>query len=236
MSELRLPEGDVHVWWALLGCDSARPERLEVLLSDDEQARAARFVFARDRHHFISARGILRTILGHYLQQPASSVEFTYEPEGKPRLRRTGSAPPLRFNISHSHGLAAFAFSCDREIGVDVEAIRIDINGDELAARFFSAKEIAELRSLPGDTRAEGFFLCWTRKEAYVKALGLGLGIPLDSFDVSLTPGKPETLTSTDSSRWMLRSFRPSNGYAGAVVAEGNDWNLHLLDWASANP
>src|SRR5262249_24675748 len=104
--------------------------------------------------------------------------------------------------------------------------------GDEIAERYFSAVELSELRRLPRDGRDEGFFRCWTRKEAYIKARGDGLGsIPLDSFDVSLTPGEPERLGSGDSERWSLRAFDPGAGYAGAVVAEGRNWSLRLWDW-----
>jgi 4'-phosphopantetheinyl transferase len=105
--------------------------------------------------------------------------------------------------------------------------------GEAIAQRFFSSKELAELRSLLPEQRDEGFFLCWTRKEAYVKAQGAGLGIPLDSFDVSLTPGVPERLSSADSDRWTLRSFRPAELFAAAVVAEGRAPTFCFLDWNS---
>ena len=223
-----LAEGEVHVWRVPLDVDRDQLARLEVGLADDEHARAFRFVFAIDRDRFVSSQGFLRVILGRYLDQPPSAIQFRREREGKPRLRDPRAH--LRFNLSHSHGLAVYAFAQSRELGVDIEAIRSDVARDEIAARFFSAKELAELRSLPPNEQDAGFFFCWTRKEAYVKARGSGLGIPLDSFDVSLTPGIPEHLVSVDSGRWMLRAFQPADGYAGAVVAEGRDWNLRLWD------
>jgi 4'-phosphopantetheinyl transferase len=227
-----LTETDIHLWRASLDCNQAILQRWEATLAEDELARASRFIFPLDRNRFIAARGILRAIFSQYLQRPAAAVEFMYGPEGKPRLRVRDAVCPIRFNLSHSQGLAVFAFSCNREIGVDVEAIRANVTAEEIAERFFSSNELAEFRALPPEQRAEGFFACWTRKEAYVKARGSGLAIPLDSFDVSLTPGTPEGLVSVDSDRWMLNSFRPADGYAGALVAEGNDLRLHFWDWA----
>jgi len=135
--------------------------------------------------------------------------------------------------VSHSQGWALLAFSLGRNLGVDVEFIRADVVTDEIAERYFSTQEIAELKALPQRMRAEGFFRCWTRKEAYIKARGEGLQIPLDSFHVSLTPGEPERLDSLDSSRWSLRQVNPDPRYAGALVAEGNDWELRCWDWKS---
>jgi 4'-phosphopantetheinyl transferase len=220
----------MHIWRAFL--DDQDSDALFETLAPDERARAGRFVHDRDRRRFVAGRGILRAILALYLQCLAGEIEFAYEPEGKPRLRDNGSRrPSVRFNLSHSYDLAVYAISTDREIGIDVEAIRSDFDPGEIARRFFSAREFAELLALPAHQRNEGFFACWTRKEAYLKARGSGFGIPLDSFDVSMTPGMPEILTCTDENRWILRSFHPADGYAGAVVADGGSWKLHLWDW-----
>lgn len=234
--DLTLESDAIHVWRATLDCDSSALLGLEALLSPDEKSRAARYIFQRDRNHFIVARGILRRILGVYVQRPAAGLTFTYEPEGKPALRLIGREPSIRFNLSHSHGLAVYAFSNQREVGIDVEAIRPNIGEDEIAGRAFSAPELAELDALPLELRNIGFYHCWTRKEAYIKASGSGMGIPLDSFEVSLTPGQPEVLRSVDSSRWSLRSFQSSPGYVGAVVGEGKGWDLRLWNWIGWNP
>jgi len=230
-----LADNEVHLWRAFLDSEHTSLQLLEATLADDERVRAARFVFPRDRDRFITRRGILRAILGRYMGRPAAAVELVYESQGKPRLRSSDSDQPIRFNVSHSQGLALYAFSRSREIGIDVEAIRSDVPCEEVAERFFSSTELAEFRSLPPEHRDEGFFLCWTRKEAYGKALGAGLTIPFDAFDVSLTPGMPETLLSADCGRWALRSFQPCRAYAGAVVAEGKDWGLCLWDWSTAS-
>jgi 4'-phosphopantetheinyl transferase len=230
-AEPKLTDDDIHVWRAFLDRARASAAHLEATLAEDELSRASRFVFERDRRHFVAARSILRSILSRYLQRPAASIVFSYTPEGKPRLHPEDADFPIRFNLSHSNGLAVCAVSRDREIGIDVEKIRSGFRGDAIAQRFFSSKEITELRSLPPEQRDEGFFLCWTRKEAYVKAQGAGLSIPLHTFDVSLTPGMPERLASVDSDRWTLRSFLPADLFAGAVVAEGMGLNFCFLDW-----
>jgi len=229
--EPHLEKENIHVWRASLDCEAAVLRRLETTLAPDEKSRAARFIFARDRNHFIAARGILRTLLGAYLQRSAADVGFLYGPQNKPAIHSGSAEPPIHFNLSHSHGLAIYAFAQRREVGIDLEMIQPAFAGEEIAERFFSSQELAELRSLPPQLRADGFFLCWTRKEAYMKARGTGMGIPLDSFDVSLSPGKPAELRSTDSDRWSMQSLQPAHGYAGAVVAEGKDWGLRLWDW-----
>lgn len=155
------------------------------------------------------------------------------------RLDRPETNSSVRFNMSHSQGLAAFAFAHNRELGIDVELIRPDFGGEGIAKRYFSRDEVAELMSLAPEIRAEAFFLCWSRKEAYIKARGQGLQIPLTSFAVSLTPGAPERLRADDASRWELRSFQPKEGYAGAVIAEatgtspaeGHSLSLRFFDW-----
>ena len=206
-------------------------QRYQKILSLDETLRADRYYFSRDRYAFVAARGALRELLGRYLAKPPSELAFDYGAYGKPSLRQDSPKLVMQFNVSHSRGLALMAFSWGLRLGVDVESIRQDIASEEIAARFFSPKEVVELHSLPQAMRAEGFFLCWTRKEAYVKAIGSGLQISLKSFHVSLTPSEPEHLESADSEGWTLRSLRPGDGFVGAVVAEGKNWELHCWDW-----
>jgi 4'-phosphopantetheinyl transferase len=223
----------IHVWRAALAVDPTTLQRLENLLADDERARAGRFIFQQDRDRFIAARGILRELLSTYLQCEPRNIGFSYGPRGKPAISSDGARYPLRFNLSHSHGLALIGVSREREIGIDVERIRPEFAGAEIAKRYFSAREILELGRLPVELRTEGFFLCWTRKEAYIKAEGDGLHIPLDTFDVSLTPDLPVELHSADQSRWTLRSLTPDPGYVAAVVGEGNGWKLSYFSWAT---
>jgi 4'-phosphopantetheinyl transferase len=214
---------------------SSRAESLGAALSPDERQRAERFHFEKDRGEFIAGRALLRTLLGRYLQREPSQLRFHYGASGKPRL--AGEESALRFNLSHSHGLALYAFSRRREIGIDVEQIRSNADAEKIAGRFFSAQEVAVLRSLPEREKEKAFFDCWTRKEAYVKAKGDGLTAPLDGFSVSLSPGDPAALLdvrddAAEVSRWSLRELDPGPGYAGAIVAEGNDWRLKCWEWS----
>jgi 4'-phosphopantetheinyl transferase len=232
---LDLRNDNVHLWRAFLDVvpETLRPEEK---LSLGDLALASHFVFARDRDRFVAGRMILREILGKYLGRPSAEITFIYGPQRKPQVSLNDSDPPIRFNISHSAGLAVYAIVLNREIGVDIEAIRDDLPTQEITDRFFSDREISEFRSLPVHKRNEAFFLCWTRKEAYLKALGSGLSVPLDSFDVSLTPGNPACLHSHDATRWTLRCFQPQKAYAGAVVAEGNHLKLDLWDYPRTMP
>ena len=168
----------------------SRLPNLKQVLSADEHARAERFYFQKDRERFMVARGLLRTVLGRYLNQEPSQLRFCYSPYGKPALATGSGRNTLRFNVSHSHGLALYAITCGRELGVDVELIRPELPDEEIAERFFSFQEVSGLRALPPNMRLEAFFNCWTLKEAYIKARGEGLSLPLDQFDVALVPGE----------------------------------------------
>src|SRR5262249_48848883 len=203
------------------------------MLTSDEQRRAERFYFPQDRQHFIAGRGILRVVLGKYLGREPHQLQFDYNLHGKPKLI---GEKRLRFNLSHSHGLALYAVTWEREVGVDIEHVRPDFAGEAIAERFFSPNETAVLRSLPDHLRVAAFFNCWTRKEAYIKARGKGLAIPLDQFDVSLAPGEPAALLADraappESQRWAMCCLAPGPGYAGAVAVEGHDWRLWCGHW-----
>jgi 4'-phosphopantetheinyl transferase len=228
--QVELGENEVHVWRAYLDYGEAALRQFEATLAPDEIARANRFLFQRDRNSFVATRGILRELLGRYVNRSPGQIEFDYCPKGKPLLREPLESP-VQFNVSHSHGLALLTFALGRHLGVDVELVRPDFSSDEIAAKFFSTQEVIELQALPPSLRTEGFFLCWTLKEAYVKARGEGLQIPLDSFHVSFTPGQPERLQSSDSFRWSVRSLRPAPRYVGALVGEGGGWRPRFLDW-----
>jgi 4'-phosphopantetheinyl transferase len=223
--------GEISVWSVRLDCASPHLESLAAVLSSDETARANRFHFERDRSAFIATRGILRQLLGKYLNDRPSKVQFCYHPKGKPFLAPSARPAPIEFNVSHSHGLALLAFSLGSPVGIDVELIRSDVASEQLAERYFAPEEVAELRSLPFAHRPEGFFRGWTRKEAYIKALGDGLQIPLGSFRVSLGSEHLPTLDSQDSARWLLCSLVPAVGFVGAVVAEGRDWRITCWNW-----
>ena len=230
-----LPLNAVHIWRASLEIDRETQEKYARVLSDEERARAERFVHERDRISYIASHGFLRELLARYLECRPNTIEFTAGPHGKPAVSQPRSPFALGFNLSHAHGVGVAAVVRGREIGVDVEKIRPDFAGEEIAQRYFSEAEIAELKQVPREQRATAFFLCWTRKEAYVKALGEGLRFPLDRFSVSLTPGGPIQLRADDASRWGIRGFEvPTTSgmtHVGAVVCEGDDWTIQHLDW-----
>ena len=232
---IRMEEQDVHVWRAGLEA-SPEVETLAAALSADEQQRAARFRVPQARTRFTAARSILRDILGRYLDCAPSQVRFHYREHGKPCLAPGAFADDLRFNLSHSHGLALFVVSCAREVGIDLERIRPDRDHERLAGRFFSPWEAAALRDLAPGNRVDAFFRCWTRKEAYLKARGEGLAIPLATFSVSLAPGEPAALVSVagddrEVTRWWLSSIDPGLGFAAALAVEGAPSGLRLWDW-----
>ena len=193
------------------------------LLSDAERQRAERFAFDHGRRRFIVARAQLRRLLAARLGVRPESVELVYGPRGKPALSRRFANSELRFNVSHSEDVAVYAFAQGREIGIDVEAIRAIRDADDIAARFFSRREYEEYRVLDRHDRLPGFFNCWTRKEAFIKARGDGIYYPLDRFDVSLTPGEPANILRVETTlgedcEWTLHSFVPEPGFVGAVV------------------
>jgi 4'-phosphopantetheinyl transferase len=226
--DLSLRNDEVHIWLASLDVDPEERTRLRSYLNEEEVSRAARFVFPRDRDHFIVGRGRLRELLGKYQHCPPNAVQFKTGRYGKLSLVDDGN--PLRFNLSHSHGLALYGFCMGREIGIDTEKIRPEFAGEEIAQRYFSTVEQRELAELPKELRDTAFFLCWTRKEAYIKAHGDGLQIPLDSFDVSLKPGEPEKLRSMDSGRWSMRSFVPAPEFLAAIITEGEIQSVRFLE------
>jgi len=226
---------DVHVWRAALARTPREVEALKGLLSEDELSRAERFHFPHDRSNFVVARGTLREILSLYLGLPPELLQFGYSAFGKPELNGAPAETRLRFNLSHAGGLALYAVAAGREVGVDVEVVRESVPCEELAASFFSRREVAALLALPACDRTRAFFECWTRKEAYIKAHGEGLSLPLDSFDVSLAPGEPAALLGTrggrEASGWTLRELTPGQGYAAAVAVEGDGRRLRCWRW-----
>jgi 4'-phosphopantetheinyl transferase len=213
--------GEIHVWQAALDASVENLGQLESTLSLEEKARADRFHFAKDRNQFVVARGLLRRLLGRYLHQDPSALEFSYSEFGKPALSGRDAPCALCFNLSHSSGLVVYAFAKGRNLGIDVEQVRPESAGEDIARRYFSAREVSDLRTSPPEARVEGFFHCWTRKEAYLKATGMGLQTPLDGFSVSLLPDEPAQFHGGVDSRWHLAAFHPAEGYVAAVVYDG---------------
>ena len=231
-----LDEGEIHVWAVPLDPPAERVAALRRELAPDEAARADRFRFDRHRRRFQVARASLRRILGTYLRRPAASLDFVYGEKGKPSLAPGSGAGELDFNLSHSSELALLAVTRKGELGVDVERLRPMPDGEAIAERFFSRPEREVLRGVPAEQKDQAFFLCWTRKEAYVKATGDGLSMPLSRFEVSLEPGSEARMRSLDGdpakgAAWSLRHLEPAPGYVGALAVEGPPPRVRLGDW-----
>lgn len=230
-SLLSLSSGEVHVWRVNLEQPPAVQQRLLQSLDEDEQTRARRFHFEKHRRRFVVGRGVLRSLLGRYLDVRPEEVRFVYGPYGKPALDEAHGGGALRFNASHSHELGVFAFAQDHEVGIDVEFIKHDFATEEIAERFFSEYEVGVLRALPREEQAAAFFRCWTRKEAYIKAIGSGLSHPLDQFDVTLAAHEDAALLRDHrdaevATRWEMFNLDLSAGYAGALAVSARGQKL----------
>lgn len=227
-----LAADEVHLWRADLDAIAARRD-LSATLSPDEQERAARFVFARDRERFVAARGLLRSLLSSYTACELDMLHFGYGPHGKPFL----PGIPIEFNLSHSDRTALIAVSLVHRVGIDIERIRQIPEYMAIAADLFSQQEYTALEAIPEALRQAAFFDCWVRKEAFAKACGEGLAMPLKQFTVSLRPGEPAALLSWkegQSERWSLHAIDARPEYAAACVIEGSA-GLRLFDaWLSA--
>jgi 4'-phosphopantetheinyl transferase len=216
-ASLELADGEIAVVAVAHGEPDANGARFAAVLSDDESARARRFHFERDRHAFVVSRGTLRLLLAAETGAPPASLAFARGANGKPSLA-SGNPRDVRFNVSHSGGVTLLAFARAREIGVDIEALRPLPERDAVARRFFSVAEADDLASLPEGERERAFFACWTRKEAFIKAAGAGLGtFALDRFRVSLRPGDAPRVLEIDGDAEAAR-----------------DWNVHDIPAGSA--
>jgi len=239
-ADLRLTRDAVHVWLARVDTYSLAIGNGLPVLSDDEQAKAARFYFERDRLRYAVAHSILRILLGRYMDCDPLAIRFYTNSYGKPAIDAPRQEQTLTFNLSHSHELALYAFTYDRAIGVDVESMRSNIEYEQLAQHSFSLNEQQALRDLPDNAKQQGFFNGWTRKEAYIKARGLGLHLPLHLFDVSLKPGAPAALLASredarEAARWLMCALAPGLDYAGALCVEGAGWELACYEFTSLN-
>jgi 4'-phosphopantetheinyl transferase len=216
--------GQVHVWPIRLTLSNADSTdalaKLHALLSEEETTRAARFKFAHLRESFVLAHGALRVLLARYVGTAPGDISFAYEAKGKPTIANEGS---VHFNLSHSGSMALLAITRGCEVGVDIERIRSFSDMPRVAQRFFCVEESNELMALPADQRDLAFFRCWTRKEAYIKAVGDGLSVPLDSFRVTLQPGDPAKFVHLNhdaeaAAQWSLHNLEIAEGYAAALA------------------
>ena len=227
----RIDASEVQIWTTRLDVPESEAMTYAELLSPDERERAARFVFEKDRRSFYRARGTLRFLLADYLGIPGEALLFRYSARGKPQLTIRND---LRFNVSHSGGLAIFAFTGGCDIGVDVERVRHMESMNRIAERFFSQEECMELLSVSEGEKPAAFFRCWTRKEAYIKATGEGLSTPLDSFQVAFNDAEDARLIQINNDacealRWSLHNLTLSHGYVGCVAYRDSRRVLRMM-------
>jgi 4'-phosphopantetheinyl transferase len=238
--KLSIASEAVHIWQADLNLPWPKIEQFQQTLSPDEQQRADRYRFDRDRQHFIASRGILRQILSNYVNSHPSKLEFTYSQKGKPSLV-TDNYPreqeKLEFNLSHSHRRALYAIACNRKIGIDLEYIR-SVEVQNLAKRFFCPAEYQALTQLPKPQQEKAFFHAWTCKEAYLKATGEGI-VGLEQVEVCINPDLPAKIikiagNSQGISLWQLKKLEVNSGYMAAIALQPAADSFKYWQWTES--
>ena len=205
-----LTADDVHVWHVdpALASDVALLRHYEALMSPDERARHARFVFPADRHVYLVARALVRTTLSQYADVEPHAWTFRAGRYGRPEVAGPGGVPPLRFSLSHTAGLVALAVALQVDVGIDVEGISARASGLDIARRYFASSEADDLEGRPPERQRRAFLEYWTLKEAYIKATGLGLSMPLKSFAFQLADPPAITFESATSAPEEWHFFR----------------------------
>lgn len=233
----RLADRAVHVWLVAPEqiTDPALLDHYEGLMNAEERARRARFKFARNRHEYLVSRALVRTTLSRYLASPPTAWEFATNPYGRPEISAPIGPRTLRFNLSHTRGLAAVAVCWEHDMGVDVETTERRNATTAIARRFFSRSEVADLEQLPPDEQRRTFFHYWTLKEAYIKARGMGLAIPLEHFSFKLSAHEPVRISfaaalNDDPSAWQFEQFSPTPQHRLAIALRrpGGDYPIEI--------
>ena len=227
---------DVHVWLVSLDEHAPHLDELRQVLSAEERHRAAQFVREADRVRFAVGRGILRRLLGHYLDMPPKDVELRSTAFGKPEVAAVTGEPSIQFNLSHSGGQAAYAFARGRRVGIDLEAVRPLSDLDGMVRQVLTMQEQREFNRLPPTLRLPAFYQCWTRKEAVTKAMGEGLGRSFHSIQVGLLPGEePEVKMVVGGPhaavRWGVHAIPTESDYVAALVVEGDGCRPRYRWW-----
>lgn len=220
------PIETLHVWSLSLDRSPLEIAHYRSLLTPEEIARADRFRFHSDRDRFVTTRGVLRQLLGHYLRRDPRQIELVYGTYGKPEVApaQQGS-PPLFFNVSHCRDWALYGVACDRAIGIDIEWVDPGFPYSDMVPQLLSPGEQQRLQQLNEELRPAAFFTCWTRKEAYLKAKGCGLSYPLNQLEVAFLPDEPAAILSTawdpqESRQWQLYPLTISPNHAASLAVQ----------------
>lgn len=228
-ARLMCAEGEVRMWYGDLNRAAEYYAEFYALLSEDERRRAAQFNEARQRGFFVAGRGLLREILGRYVNLAGGDLRFCYGPRGKPLLLDDDGGSPVYFNLAHSGGHWVLAVTAIGEIGVDIERPRADLDLEKMARYICTPRERAAWRGLPAAQRPGNLLRCWTRKEAYLKASGLGLAQRLNELDVS--GERPRVAGDETRRRWSLHDFEFAGGGVGALAVAGPVEFIHHEEW-----
>jgi 4'-phosphopantetheinyl transferase len=224
----QLFEAEVHLWFVSLAVTQEQSSYFWSILSREEQERAGSFHRRKGAQRYVASRGSLRSLLGGYLTVEPAQLQFAYNAFGKPHLATDVPGTGVSFSVSHSHDCGLLGFVREHSIGVDLERVDMEVDVESLAKRYFSPNEWEKLRLLPDDQRKQGFYRAWTRKEAYLKARGVGLSYELNQVEVNLAPGEPASLLGVRddpnaSAKWTLEDLAPARDYIGAAAVESRD-------------
>ncbi len=232
----RLEPGEIHLWRAGLDVDERRRRQLAGVLSARERERAARLRSERHRNRYVAGRGIVRTLLSHYVRRQPSTICFELGPYGKPSVLNRVEGKQLCFNYTDSEDMALYAFAHDCELGIDLESLARKIHYQRIAMRKFSERESKALLELPDHKGKQAFLACWTRKEAFGKAKGFGICYPLDSIDLC-TDCTSSSMTIADDTLlngdefWTLQQFYPNDAFVATIVYAGGTRELRFFDY-----
>ncbi len=242
-TRVELCPDEVHVWFvhSQAIADVGRLAAYEALLSTDERSRHRRFVYDADRHEFLVAYALVRTTLSRYIELPPQAWQFGTNEHGRPEIIGPTVDRALQFNLSHTRDLSACVVALEREVGVDAEDLRRGLANDDIAARYFAPAENAALKGVPPEERDERFLQFWTLKEAYIKARGVGLAIPLDRFAFHLVPGRAPAIQidealGDDPATWQFVQFRPGPAHLLAVAIRRLDGREATVRFFSTIP
>ena len=222
-----IQENEIHVYRSSLTTASEHLKESESVLSHDELQKANKYKFEKDKFHYISGRALLRSLLGKYLNRSPGKIIFSYSEKGKPFINESN----IKFNLAHSGGKVVFAFTNNTDVGIDIEFMRELPDALQIAKRFFSEKEVDEFSEIREVDIRTAFFNCWTRKEAFIKALGEGLSYPLKDFSVTLKPGdKPEILWIKDKAeeaeKWRIFNIDTEDNYVSSLAVKAEDMKV----------